>query len=552
MVFDRFNPDRFVTMNNDVGMMLTETGSDYFEDRGVPTSWREGTNPIIPWTNQNNGDIEPVQGSKKIITSAGYYFDTKVASTIDAGVNWAIPTVVPSGTTTAYTEYHLFVKFHTSNPDIIYAGNKISTDGGLTFQALSFLDNMNGSIFGMCDKFPDVIYAINRNTSRDKIYRSTDHGQNWNIYANPGYSFTPLDSRPIFNVHPTDPNKVYAVCNGNMGGITRGDMAVFDGISWKGLEVIDLAGGTEYGNFVSKIAFDPRFPNIMYVSMFTFGIENIWRSIDDGKTWMDISYNLPRMGANGLQVNPHTGELFIGSAAGTWIFPPPYKSDSAIYNKNYTRPYYYALPSCYTGKIKDQQSNIPRDNLLVKIYNTSDQQLLGEGITKDGYFFIPVPTDDQTTLEDEGTPDHSDILVKLFKDGVEYQLYTDSLGTQTSITHESGVNKEINLWIKGAALGFQERINLSAPGTLNIYPNPFSSATKIEYEITKKTRVYIVIYNFQGKEVKKLLDRQQQPGMYEAIWDGTDNGNNPVSEGLYICHMRAESFNYEQKMLLIK
>lgn len=551
MIFDPFNPQRFATLNADVGMMVTETGSDYFEDRGVPTSWREGTNPIIPWTSQFNGDIEPVRGSNKFITSAGYNFETKIASTSDAGVNWALPTVIESGITTTYKDYHLFVKYHSTNPSIVYAGNKISTDGGLTFKASSYLDNMNGSIFGMCEKYPEVIYAINRNTARDKIYRSSDHGTTWTLYASPGYSFTPLDSRPIFNVHPADPNKVFAVCNGVMSGITQGDMAVFDGVSWKGLGVINLAGGTQYGNFVNKIAFDPRFPNIMYVCMFTHGIDNIYRSIDDGKTWMNISCNLPRIGGVGLKVNPHTGELFIGSAAGTWIFPPPYKSANTIYNKNYTRKYYYALPACYTGRIKDQQRHQPVDNLIVRIYSTNDQQLVGEGITKEGYYFIPVGTDDTSTAEKEGTPDNSGITVKLLREGIEYQLYTDSLGTQTTITHESGKNKEINLWIKGSVLGVNEEILISDQERIENYPNPFQTNTTIRYHVQKPTRVTLSIYNYLGQRVRVLTDGPHQPGSYELEWDGRDEGKSPVPGGLYICDMKAEGLIFKKKLLMI-
>ncbi|HBL77173.1 MAG TPA: hypothetical protein DD458_18245 [Prolixibacteraceae bacterium] len=550
MLFDSHDPNRFATLNADVGMMVTETGSDYFEDRGVPISWREGTNPVIPWTSQFNGDMEPVQGSKKIVASAGYNFETKVAFTTDAGVNWTLPTVVESGITPGYTEYHLFVKYHSTNPDIIYAGNKISTDGGLTFRASSYLDNMNGSIFGMCEKYPEVIYAINRNTSRNKIYRSGDHGQNWSLYADPGYSFTPLDSRPVFNVHPTDPNKVYAVCNGSMPGVERGDMAVFDGNSWKGLGIINLAGGAEYGNFVNKITFDPKFPNIMYACMFSHGIDNIWRSIDDGKTWMNISCNLPRIGNVGLQVNPHTGELFTGTAAGTWILPPPYKSANTIYNKNYKRPYYYALPACYTGTITDQQKKLPTDNLIVRIYNASDHQLVGEGVTKDGYYFIAVGTDDSGTAEDEGTPDNSGILVKLLINNTEYPLYTDSQATQTTIIHESGKNKEINLCLNGSVLSVNRL--LSEKACLENYPNPFNSVTTIKYFVPQSSRIALSVYNSIGQEIRKLADGLHQFGSYEVKWNGTDDGNHTVPDGLYICRLKTGDFILQKKMLLIK
>ncbi|MCK4965588.1 T9SS type A sorting domain-containing protein, partial [bacterium] len=553
IAFDKYNPDKFVTFNADVGMQLTETGSDYFEDRGVPTEWRQEPNKLIPWTSQYNGDIEPVQGSNKIITSAGYTFDTKVVSTTDAGQNWTLPNVVESGISTSYNEYHLFVKFHSTDPSVVYAGNKISTDGGQTFRDVTYLDNMNGSIFGMCEKYPDVIYAINRNNSRDKIYRSSNRGQSWSLYTSPGWTFTPHDSKPIFNVHPTDPNRVYAVYNGSTPGITRGDMAVFDGTSWKALGVLDLAGGISHGNFVSKITFDPSYPNIMYVSMFSPGVENVWRSIDDGETWMNISYNLPRIGGVGIEVNPHTGELFAGSAAGTWIFPPPYKSSNRIYNKNYTRKYYYEPPAAYTGKIKDQLGTEPMDNFIVRIYDSSGQQKLGEGITKDGYYFITVQTDDPNTTETEGIADNSNIIIKMIYDGTEYQLYTDSLGTQSSILHESGLTKEIDFWVKDVVLDIRDNRRIPIQFALeNNYPNPFNPETTIKYSIAKTSRVTLTIYNVIGQKIKTIVDKEKQPGYYSVKWDGTNDLGQKAASGIYIYRLQADNYIAAKKMIFLK
>ena len=553
IAFDKYNPDKFVTFNADVGMMLTETGSDYFEDRGVPEEWREGSNPVIPWTSQYNGGIEPVQGSNKIITSAGYNYDTKVASTTDAGQNWTLPNVVESGISTTYKEYHLFVKFHSTDPGVVYAGNKISTDAGQTFRGVTYLDNMSGSIFGMCDKYPDVIYAINRNNSRNKIYRSSDRGQNWSLYTSPGWTFTPLDSRPVFNVHPADPNKIYAVYNRSSYGITQGDMAVFDGTNWKALGVLNLAGGTSYGNFVSKIAFDPNYPNIMYVSMFSPGVENIWRSIDDGNTWMNISYNLPRMGGVGIKVNPHTGELFVGSPAGTWIFPPPYKSSNRVYNKNYTRKYYYEPPAAYTGKIRDLSGTEPADNYIVRIYDSSAQQKLGEGITKNGYYFITVQTDDPNTAETEGTADNSNITAKITIDAAEYNLYTDSLATQSSILHESGTNKDIDVWIKDIVLDVREQKQTPVKFVLeNNFPNPFNPETTIKYGIAKTSRVTLTIYNVTGQKIKTMINEEKQPGLYSAKWDGKNDPGQKVSSGIYIYRLQSGNYAAAKKMIFLK
>ena len=36
-----------------------------------------------------------------------------------------------------------------------------------------------------------------------------------------------------------------------------------------------------------------------------------------------VPENLPRMGMSAMAVNPHTSELYRGSAFGTWIDPAP-------------------------------------------------------------------------------------------------------------------------------------------------------------------------------------------------------------------------------------
>ena len=59
----------------------------------------------------------------------------------------------------------------------------------------------------------------------------------------------------------------------------------------------------------------------------------IFRSTDGGKTWADITENLPRAGAEPIFVHPLTGDVMIGSAFGTWLYPPPYGSPGAIWRR---------------------------------------------------------------------------------------------------------------------------------------------------------------------------------------------------------------------------
>lgn len=105
----------------------------------------------------------------------------------------------------------------------------------------------------------------------------------------------------------------------------NGDLAIFNGKSWKTTGVLHLARGKKAGKFMRTIAVDPNKPEVIYAGMGAIWILYVWRSTNAGKSWQDISFNLPRTGIGAMAINPYTGDLFIiGSAHGTWIFPAPY------------------------------------------------------------------------------------------------------------------------------------------------------------------------------------------------------------------------------------
>lgn len=83
-------------------------------------------------------------------------------------------------------------------------------------------------------------------------------------------------------------------------------------------------GGEAQHNFVRTICVDPNDSDIVYAATLASGHGCIFRSMDGGITWKNITGNLPRNGMSAMAVNPHTGELYKGSCIGTWIYPAPY------------------------------------------------------------------------------------------------------------------------------------------------------------------------------------------------------------------------------------
>ncbi|MDZ7341560.1 MAG: T9SS type A sorting domain-containing protein [candidate division KSB1 bacterium] len=84
------------------------------------------------------------------------------------------------------------------------------------------------------------------------------------------------------------------------------------------------------------------------------------------------------------------------------------------------------------------------------------------------------------------------------------------------------------------------------------YPNPFNAEITIHYQLARRERVSIIIYNLQGQKIRTLVDRIQQTGSYNAIWDGLDDSNQSVASGVYFVCMKAENFSATNKLTLVR
>ena len=97
------------------------------------------------------------------------------------------------------------------------------------------------------------------------------------------------------------------------------------------------------------------------------------------------------------------------------------------------------------------------------------------------------------------------------------------------------------------------------------YPNPFNPVTRIQYTVGTQKAVHgsqfmvpspvhttLKIYNVLGQLVRTLVDKQQEAGTYEVIWNGKDENANEVSSGIYFYRLKAGDFVEARKMLLLK
>ena len=79
------------------------------------------------------------------------------------------------------------------------------------------------------------------------------------------------------------------------------------------------------------------------------------------------------------------------------------------------------------------------------------------------------------------------------------------------------------------------------------YPNPFNPSTTISYDIPKTSFVKISVNDILGKEIKTLVNEQNNSGHYEIIFDAKE-----LAAGIYYYTISAGEFKQSRKMILLK
>lgn len=88
---------------------------------------------------------------------------------------------------------------------------------------------------------------------------------------------------------------------------------------------------------------------------------------------------------------------------------------------------------------------------------------------------------------------------------------------------------------------------------LQNYPNPFNPSTKIKYSIPHSTEYYSVqqvtlkIYDILGREVTTLVNKEQEPGNYELVFNAAK-----LPSGTYFYKVTSGKYSETKKLLLLK
>ncbi len=83
-------------------------------------------------------------------------------------------------------------------------------------------------------------------------------------------------------------------------------------------------------------------------------------------------------------------------------------------------------------------------------------------------------------------------------------------------------------------------------------PNPFNPSTKIAWYLDTRAHVTLEIFDAAGRRVATLVDRVQDAGDHEVIWNGTGLDGRNVASGIYLYRLTAGKRTRTRKMVLLR
>jgi hypothetical protein len=116
---------------------------------------------------------------------------------------------------------------------------------------------------------------------------------------------------------------------------------------------------------------------------------------------------------------------------------------------------------------------------------------------------------------------------------------------------DENTNPYIPVWVGDAVIAGVTSIGgADLPVTYDLaqnYPNPFNPVTKITFDLPKRAKTTLTVFNVLGQKVTTLVDAELAANRYEVEWDASH-----VASGIYFYRLDTDQFVMTKKMMLLK
>lgn len=177
---------------------------------------------------------------------------------------------------------------------------------------------------------------------------------------------------------------------------------------------------------------------------------------------------------------------------------------------------------------------------------------VGSAVVEDGVAVLSIRGDDAWTVHlIEGAAEGDALLLHVRPGvGAERTLPVSGLSDLTTgqplaaLQYETGA-----VWaasVEAVALGRGEEAFGAAFALEQNYPNPFSGATRIAYQLPRPEHVTLTVYDLMGRRVAVLVDEKQVGGRHEVHAERLE-----LAAGLYLYEVRAGQARQVRRMTVL-
>jgi hypothetical protein len=321
------------------------------------------------------------------------------------------------------------------------------------------------------------------------VYRSTDAGTTWSISSS---GITVSRTRAI----AVNSSGTLFVAS-YLGGVFK---STNNGSTWAAIN----SGMPDYDDFDLQV----KEPNLLFLGTGTSGV---YRSTDEGSTWVQTASGMSYLNISSLALSAN-GTLY----AGTWDQSTVYKST----NNGTT------WASASAGLTGGSVSGLAASGDILY------------GCTADGVFRS---TNEGTSWSLVDNTYDRTVIQKL---AVTQDGHLIATGANGAIL----ISRDI---ITGTGIAFGKTQPLTFR-VLQNYPNPFNPATNLPYDLPTRGRVSVIVYDVQGREVRTLIDQEQEAGMHSVQWEGTNDRNQHIASGTYYAKVIFNDAIQTIRLLMLK
>ncbi len=198
--------------------------------------------------------------------------------------------------------------------------------------------------------------------------------------------------------------------------------------------------------------------------------------------------------------------------------------------------------------------NFPDSAAVIPIFNPTAQAYIDETGTGSTMLYEDLEFTNGPAKNYEATTkywDNPDATVTLPEfDRANEPFDFGYLNSLVYVGADNGSQMGDQRWIAGPTVGIQNQAVDNVFG-LKSYPNPFSTQTSIEFELTAKGHVSIEVYNIAGARMASLVNQVKTSGKHIVNWNGT-SGNGSLPNGIYFLKMRVGNQFSTTKILIQK